>query len=90
MLWARRRLPKIGPLVHGSVASVRDYVTDELGEPGRYEELRPAQDVVRRPPSTLEGDPLREPFATLQRHTHPAVFRLACPTRTWPARPRSS
>jgi hypothetical protein len=79
MLWARRRLPRIGPQVHGSVESVRDYVTDELGEPHRYEELRPAQDVVRRPPATLGGDPLREPFATLQRHRHPAVFRAHLP-----------
>jgi hypothetical protein len=78
MLWLRRRLPRVGPAVEGAVESVREYVTDELAEPWRYEELRPAHTVERRPPSTLEDD-ARNPFAHLQQYTHPPVFRARIP-----------
>jgi hypothetical protein len=69
---------KLGAGPTGVVESVRDYVSDELGEPERYEELRPAESIRRTPPNTLEPEP-PEVFDRLSTHEHPATFRARLP-----------
>jgi hypothetical protein len=62
----------------GVVTSVRDYVSEELAEPWRYEELRPAEPICRRPPKSLEHEPPAV-FARLAEHEHPPLFRARLP-----------
>jgi hypothetical protein len=69
---------KVEPGATGVVRSVRDYVSDELNEPWRYEELRPRETIRRGSPNTLETDP-PEVFERLAVHEHPAVFRVRLP-----------
>lgn len=63
--------------VTGVVESVRDYVGKELGEPQRFELLRPAERVERPlAPTVGEPDPV---FERLRTHGHPEVFRARLP-----------
>jgi hypothetical protein len=75
---ARSRRLRGRQRITGVVASIEAYVHDELGEPGRFEALRPAADI-ERPPARTTGTPYPLFEAKLRRHTHPAVFRARLP-----------
>ncbi len=72
------RSPRGIQRITGVVESVEAYVRDELGEPSRFEALRPPEAIERpRAPTVGVPHPLFED--KLLRHVHPAVFRARLP-----------
>lgn len=64
--------------VTGVVESVEAYVRDELREPARFELLRAAHQIERRPPRSADGA-VHPTLARLATHRHPAIFRARLP-----------
>jgi capsular polysaccharide biosynthesis protein len=76
MRLALRRGPRPSDLP--VVESVEAYVTEELGEPGRFRAIAPAEAIRRRPPRHHAGE-LHPGLARLDTHTHPPTFCARLP-----------
>jgi Glycosyltransferase 61 len=63
--------------VAGLVSSAREYVTEELGEPGRFQPLRDSHAFKGRPGRTLGQ--VDELAAASWNHLDPAVWRVSIP-----------
>jgi len=67
------------PTRHGRVRGRIESLRKQAAEHGiRFEPLRPAEDIERRPPHTLD-DEVPEVFARLAKHRHPETFRALVP-----------
>jgi capsular polysaccharide biosynthesis protein len=75
---ARSRRLRGRQRVTGVVDSIEAYVRDELGDPARFELLRPAE-AIERPPARTTGAAHSLFETKLRRHTHPAAFRARLP-----------